>query len=499
MKKRNLVLSIVIILFVSPFFAQESNIFLNRDFWKANPSIADIDKKIAEGHDISELNRNAFDAVSYALIEKVDNKTVKYLLSKEGNGVNKLTHDGRTYIFWAAYKDNLEIMQYLVDKGAKTDIVDSHGYSLLNFAATTGQTNTKLYDFIFDHGADASKESNHDGANALLLVAPFLEDFWLINYFTSKGIDIKSADNNGNGIFYYAAKGGNIPFLSLLIEKGLPYKNLNDKGGNAVMAASQGTRGKKNTLDTYKYLESKGLAVNVIGKDRKNPLHNIANDSKDITLFKFFIDKGVDINLKDDNGNSPFMNAASRNSIDIVTFLLPYVKDINATNKDGRSALAMAVGRNAIEVVSFLLEKGADIHTIDREGNSLVYDLLNTYRTANTKVFETKLELLTEAGLDLSKPQGHGKTLYHLAIEKNNLNLLKRIHEFKVDINAKNKDGLTPLHLAAMKAQNQDMLKYLISIGADKTVKTDFEETVYDLASENELLQKNNININFLK
>ncbi|MEO1031920.1 MAG: ankyrin repeat domain-containing protein [Bacteroidota bacterium] len=114
-------------------------------------------------------------------------------------------------------------------------------------------------------------------------------------------------------------------------------------------------------------------------------------------------------------------------------------------------------------------------------------------------MFETKLELLTEAGLDLSKPQGHGKTLYHLAIEKNNLNLLKRIHEFKVDINAKNKDGLTPLHLAAMKAQNQDMLKYLISIGADKTVKTDFEETVYDLASENELLQKNNININFLK
>ncbi|WP_299522996.1 ankyrin repeat domain-containing protein [Winogradskyella sp.] len=499
MKRRNLILSIVIILFVSPFFAQESNVFLDRDYWKSNPSIADIDKKIVEGHDISELNRNAFDAITYALIEKVDNETVKYLLSKEGNGVNKLTHDGRTYIFWAAYKDNLEMMQYLVKHGAKTDIIDSHGYSLLNFAAVTGQTNTKLYDFIFDHGADASKESNHDGANALLLVAPFLEDFWLNNYFTSKGIDIKSTDNNGNGIFNYAAKGGNVQFLNLLIEKGLPYKNLNSKGGNAVIFASQGLRGRKNTLETYQFLESKGIAINVVGSGGKNPLHNIAYDSEDLDLFKFFIENGVDINLQDENGHSPFINAASRNSLDVVTFLLQYVKDINMVNTDGRSALAMAVSRNDIEVVNFLLKKGANVSTIDKEGNSLVYELLNNYRSNDTATFDAKLKLLTEAGLEMSKVQGQGKTLYHLAIEKNNIDLLKRVHEFKIDVNTKNNDGLTPLHLAAMKAKNQDMLKYLISIGADKSVKTDFEESVYDLASENELLQKNNVNINFLK
>ena len=33
-------------------------------------------------------------------------------------------------------------------------------------------------------------------------------------------------------------------------------------------------------------------------------------------------------------------------------------------------------------------------------------------------------------------------------------------------------------------------MKYLISKGADTKVKTDFEETVYDLAIENEMLQK---------
>jgi len=496
---KNIILGLACLLFSLTFFAQESNIFLSRDYWKSNPSIVDIDKKIAEGHNISQLNQNAFDAVTYALIEKVDNKTVKYLLSKKGNGVNKLTHDGRTYIFWAAYKGNLEMMKYLVANGAKTDIIDSHGYSLLNFAATTGQTNTELYDFIFDHGADASKESNYDGANALLLVAPFLEDFWLINYFTSKGIDIKSTDNNGNGIFNYAAKGGNLKFLDLLIKEGVSYKELNAKGGNAMMFASRGLRGHKNSLEVYKYLKSKGVTPNVKGNGGRNPLHNIAYDGKDFELFKFFIESGVDINQKDEDGNSPYMNAASRNSLEIVSDLTEYLKDINAVNNEGRSALAMAVGRNKIEVVKFLLEKGANIASIDKAGNSLVFELLNSYRSNNSSEFDAKLDVLAKAGLDISKKQGKGKTAYHIAVEKGDMELLKRIDQFDVDVNAKNLDGLTPLHLAAMKAKNQDILKYLISIGADKTTKTDFEETVYDLASENELLQKNKININFLK
>ncbi|MDE0536067.1 hypothetical protein OU788_07500 [Tenacibaculum sp. L6] len=50
-----------------------------------------------------------------------------------------------------------------------------------------------------------------------------------------------------------------------------------------------------------------------------------------------------------------------------------------------------------------------------------------------------------------------------------------------------------------MQANNTDVINYLLSIGADKSITTDFEETVYDLAKENEVLKNQNININFLK
>ena len=499
MTRKNFIPCLISILFVSPFFAQESNIFLNRDYWKSNPSIADIDKKISEGHDIAELNPFAFDAVTWALIEKADNETVKYLLSKEGNGVNKLTHDGRTYIFWAAYKDNIEMMQYLVDRGAKTNIVDSHGYSLLNFAAVTGQQNTKLYDFIFDHGADIQSEKNHDGANALLLVAPFLRNFELVNYFLSKGIGINSIDNYGNGMFNYAAKGGHIEFLKTLIKKGLPYQELNNKGGNAFIMASQGTRGKPNTLEVYKFLESQGLSANVIGKDSKNPLHFLAYSNKDTDIFSFFITKGLDVNQKDTDGNTPFLNAANSNSLEMVKNLANEVTDFNLKNNKGQSALTRAVNRNSTEVVAYLIENGSNVNVKDTEGNTLAYYLMDTYRPNNSKTFEDKLKLLSANGLDMSQIQGKGNTLYHIAIEKNNLELVKRMSTFNIDVNAKNNDGLTPLHIAAMKAKDSVILDYLLSIGADKTVKTDFEESVYDLASENELLKQHRIDISFLK
>ena len=107
--------------------------------------------------------------------------------------------------------------------------------------------------------------------------------------------------------------------------------------------------------------------------------------------------------------------------------------------------------------------------------------------------------MLQEKNIQLNTIQAEGNTLFHLATKDNELGVLKRLEDFDIDINAKNEKGLTALHLAAMKAEDDQMMKYLISKGADTKINTDFEETVFDLASENELLQKQNTSLNFLK
>ncbi|MEM6685135.1 MAG: ankyrin repeat domain-containing protein [Bacteroidota bacterium] len=485
--------------FVGMSWAQNTNEFLSRAYWKTNPSIADIDKKIANGNDIAELDRNMFDAVTMALIEKVDNQTIKYLLSKEGNGVNKLTHDGRTYIFWAAYRDNLEMMRFLVEKGAKTDLIDSHGYSLVNFAAVTGQVNPELYNFCLAHGADFTKDTNNDGANALLLVAPFAKDYGIIDYFVSKGLSLKNTDTNGNGVFNHAAKGGNISFLKSLVKKGIDYKSTSKTGENAIIFASRGLRRKTNTVETFAYLASIGINPNVTTTEGETPLHSLAYKSQDLETFKYFVEQGVDVNQANKDGNTALLLAAYRNEDDVVRYLASQTKNSNHQNKEGRSALTNAVYRNSAEVVAFLLAKGADITVVDKEQHNLGYYLLKNYSTKNNDNFNRKLALLKAKGFNLTKPQPNGSTLFHLALDSENLDLVKYVHSLGVNVNQKNNDGITPLHMAAMKAKNTKILKYLVSVGADITQKTAFEESVYDLAMENEVLQQENADIAFLK
>lgn len=479
------------LMFGSLLFAQD-NVFLKRDFWDTEPNVETIKAKIKEGNNPSEANSNNFDGVVYAILQNAPTKSIVYLMSQKGNEINKLTHDGRTYIFWAAYKGNADIIKYLLANGAKTDLTDDKGNTIITFAAGAGQQNTKVYDLLIEADKTLVSKTNPDGANALLLAAPKDEDFKLINYFKSKGLSLKSTDSNGNGIFNYVARTGNFKLLKELEGMGL---NGNDK---AFIFTAYGSRGHVNNVEAYKFLKEVGLNPNVADKDGVTPLHIVASRSDDKEVFNFLLENGLDANTEDAAGNTAFINAASRNNLEAVKLLASAVKDINKSNKKGETALALAVKNNTKDVVSFLIEEGSDLKFKDQNGNNIVYYLLEGYSTRNETKFIEKLKLLTENDVDFSTPQKNGNTLFHLATEKQSLRLLELAAKEDIDINAKNNEGNTALHIAAMKARDDKILKFLIAQGADVKATTGFEESVYDLASENELLKKNKIDINFL-
>lgn len=318
-----------LILFINLSVIAQNNKLLDRNFWSNTTSVEAVKIAVEEGHDPTQLNPNSFDPMVYAILQDAPIETLQYLQSIKGNDVNKLTHDGRTYIFWAAYKGNDQYMQELINKGAKTDILDDHGLTVLNFAANAGQTNTKVYDLCLANGANLLKDVNHSGANALLLAAPSDKDFKLIDYFTSKGLDLNSKDHNGNGIYNYVARTGNLELLQKLTNKGV-------KGNDqAFIFASQGTRGKTNGIHVYKFLENNGLNPKVKTKEGVTPLHNAAARTKDIEVINYLLANGNDVNAVDKDGNTPFLNAVSRNNIEVIASLLQHVKDINHKNKKG--------------------------------------------------------------------------------------------------------------------------------------------------------------------
>ncbi len=479
--------------------AQQNNELLDRAFWRTSPGVEDLKIKIAEGNDPLAMTSAAFDPTVYALLEKAPFETIKYLIDLQGDAATKLTHDGRSYLMWAAYAGQKQATQYLIDLGSDITLVDDHGYAVIPFCATTGMDKQEVYDLLIKNGADV-KATNRSGANALLLIAKHLgDDLSMIDYFESKGLELASTDSEGNGLFNYAAIMGNIPLMKKAIEWGLPYKEENTAGGNAMVFASQGYRGSVNGLEVYQFLADKGVAADVVTNSGQTPLHSIAFRVTDPAVYAFFTERGVDINQADTEGNTMLLNAIRGGNEAIALTYLTQVDDLKHQNKQGHSALTYAVRSNLPKVVSALINEDVPVDMVDEDGNTLAGHLFQTYSAGRQDQFEEILALLIAEDLNMQATQQGGDNLLHIAVDKQSPYLIELALAQGVDINAKNDNGLAPLHYAAMKAKDASLLNHLIEKGADTNIKTDFDESVYDLAAENELLKKSGFNPDNLK
>lgn len=480
------------ILFASFFSFAQDNPFTDRNYWSENPSLKTIKADMAKGHDISELNQSSFDAVTWAIFNDTDLKIIQFLIAQDGNDVNKLTHDARTYLFWAAMKNNIPLMSYLIAEGAKTDLVDDHGNTVQTFAAGAGQKDPELYRFMQKNNLPLSS-TNRNGANILLLLMPHLEKVSEIDFLVDAGLKLESTDDYGNNAFMYAAKKGNISLLKELIQKGINPKVVNKKDENALFMASYGARGYSNPLEVYQFLDKLGLKANLSNSDNATALHQISRSTKDSQIFDFFIDKGVDINQQTSKGQTALLNAAAYNDLSAVEYLLKKGAKTSLTNAKNQTALMLATTRNTPDVINILLENGAQTEVKDHRGNTLVYYLI---QAEGSKDFNTKYDLLKDK-INFKNLQANKNNLYHLAVEKKSKKLLELAKKHKAKINQANLDGLTPLHLAAMTAKNPAFIKAVLKQGAKPSLKTDFEESAYDLASQNELLKGQDLS--FLK
>ena len=80
------------------------------------------------------------------------------------------------------------------------------------------------------------------------------------------------------------------------------------------------------------------------------------------------------------------------------------------------------------------------------------------------------VKALIEAGADLNAKENDGWTALHLAACNGKLDCVKALIEAGADLNAKDNDGWTALHLAARYGK-LDCVKALIEAGADLNAK----------------------------
>lgn len=490
--KNKLLTSLVLFAISTSLFGQ--NVFHNRDFWATKPSVEVVKQKMAEGNDLLEMGPGGWDGPLLAIMADCHLETITFILNQPGIDVNVVTHHSNNYLMWTTQKGNVPVMKLLLAKNSRTDIINSHGQSLLMHAALSGKADAEIYDLCLQNGGDILNDKDEQGKNVMLTAISGLKDVSFLPYFLSRGLSIHDVDYDGNGLFHYATASGNLTNLQELVKLGVKYTP-NKHGENAFAFVGRG-RGGKVTIELVSYLKNLGLNPQQAFQNGQNLAHTIARIGGDETLLSFLIENKVSISKKDMEGNTPLILASARGNVPFLTFWLKE-NDVNHTNKQGQTAIYQAVMSNSPEAVQFLIDKGADVKIKDNERNDLYLSLVSGYRKGKGSIerFGKIVEILQKANLQLpTKGQ-----LLHAALDKDDQALLAKLIELGDDVNAKDKDGYTVLHYAAMKSKNPDLLKFLIEKGANAKIKTDLEETVLDLVEENEVLSKYTGSLEFLK
>lgn len=95
-----------------------------------------------------------------------------------------------------------------------------------------------------------------------------------------------------------------------------------------------------------------------------------AQGRSDSLIPKLLIERGADINIKNETGQSVLMLATDAGNLDLVEFLINRDADVNAINHQGQTALFMAARKGRSDIVSALLKAGIQSRLRDGSGET---------------------------------------------------------------------------------------------------------------------------------
>lgn len=183
----------------------------------------------------------------------------------------------------------------------------------------------------------------------------------------------------------------------------------------------------------------------------------------DISILKLLIEKGADIEAKDESGCTPLALAVSSGNVEAVELLIEKGANKEAKDRAGRTPLMLAATDQRIEAMMLLIGNGADIEAIDQLGRTPLM-------LASTDLRIKAMMLLIKKGTNKEAKDKEGRTALALAASNGEVGAMKNLIDSGADIEAKDDSGRTPFSLATSNGEIAAM-EILISKGANINTK----------------------------
>jgi ankyrin repeat protein len=264
----------------------------------------------------------------------------------------------------------------------------------------------------------------------------------------SANYDLRRAD--GLAPLHFAAREGHEGLISFLIEK---KANVNIKNSSGATPLHEAARSGK--VSVINLIIKNSTEINTQDASGNSVLHIAVPAENHQEVIKLFLDNGVNPNLRDDHGDTPLHVLVRLNrGPETVRALLDGNVDLSARNVTGQTPLYLAVHEGRLALIPLLLSRGSDIFAADNSGvtpfdyamkvKGPVLDALITPETAQQK-------------------DSAGNTILHLAVKnKGDALIIGKILDQNANINARNREGDTALHIAA-RTNQKEAGEYILS------------------------------------
>jgi len=372
-----------------------------------------FDSLVKAGYSLEEYNNKGLTLLIMA-IGKNKGKWIDKLLTLTDN-VDFPAKNGMTPIMIAIGTNNFELVKKLIKQGADLKYRDlSTGESLLHLAVSDWKRDKKATDSL------------------------------IIDLLLAKGLDINLKDNDGDNPLHRAIKDEQTEKALYLVASRANVNVMNNDGWSPTMLSVN-----RQQVDVLTQLLAAGADVNLAGKDQWNALHlsvtkikkaqNLNDANK---IFELILKSGADIDSKTDSGASSLWLATANKRTEAVKLLLKSGVEVDLQTNQGGTALLKGAEEHHFKIIQLLLDAGANIKHFDKEANTALHLLLSTNIAESTELIA----------------------------------MVNQFIELGANINAKSKNGYTPL-LLAVKAGYVNVTKALLAAGANPNVKGNKKRT----------------------
>ena len=286
----------------------------------------------------------------------------------------------------------------------------------------------------------------------------------LIRLLVKHGANVNFADLNGNSVFHMLAQKNNSAMTHFFIKAGAKFDVVNNAGRYPIHEAFV-----YGNLGVARVLINAGCSVTKLDLSGNSLLHLACNrsDSKAMKLLQMIAGKGLKVNQRNFNDETPLMIAAKTSSEEVIASLVNHGANINARLPNGATSLFFCKE----ELIPILIKLGADINLTNNKGSTAA---VSARLNLNSKRIEA-FQKLSSKGNGIREISVSGKkTNIFKAIKAKKLRLVEKIvRSFSDQLNVKSSNlGETPL-LCAILEKDIAIIKFLLKNKADVNLAND--------------------------